>query len=1133
MRSDYGCSSSGGGLALAGAAILGAPPVREAAAFSILWGAPEFVGSDAPTNASVYRAHIALTDSVIDPQLGVVAEQFYPSVYGRNKSEFVYYERDEDGTWDRQGAFTDGPIPDGTPYNTDEEFAFDRRDSVHAVFEANSYPNVAGNVHIGYKCQGDTIWDSPDVVWVSDPGVGGDNSPRMFLDPARERLHVTWSKGLHAERTMYYRAKSTDPDSSAFDGWGEIITIDSLGGGVPAIVSDPGDGHAVLHLIGGKRWTAVDENKPDTTAGRHLWGPPPGLTDTTWVPTGFEQWGKAAVGQPPSSETDFSDLIEVAASPAAGPGGGGPYIYLVGEPILAGSNDQVITFTTIDTSTMTWTPSHTSDPLVISVRDDGMESGTASIAVDDSGIHVIWQDRPVGQTDTADLVLHRHTAVAVPSSLGDWSPIANVVADDSSTSMNPAIAVEDSVLFVAYSRLVDSLTTCGPSGNETCYEHALYFREGHIFTDSTNAPMTWANSVFLDRDFVVPAGDTLTIEPGTIIELAGKDQYDRGVDAAHIEIIVRPGAMLVAEGTAESPIAFRSAAAGSTWYGIALGSLAGTAPSSLHYVDFKDALYAVTVDSLSGDLVHCTFDGAAVADVYLPQDTRIPVGYEWILDAPTRVVADTLSTQDDVLGTSGLCDLIVLGNMETQRPGSAQPEDLVIFESTDKDSVLADDWGGITIGAGGQATLHDCDIAFALRGVYFAAANSPEIVDSHVHHYSEEGIYDYASNALIQGCVVERGEDLDPTVETTAVRAHSSLATILDNRIDWQTDKGIWVGFNSFLCKSQPWGEEAEVAIVGNRVTGDFDTYGSERPSSAGIRAEYICHDFSALVESDTVSAWSGRALDLWETADTDIRCSVFEESHIAARYYRTKYLQSYEGDVVLAQDRLRTSSDSNLLVAGDAVGLTGLVLSSTGQNSLQKNYSEPLSSNIKLDTSSSFPDTLSAINQAWLDATGAVISDSAAVDSTLDRGLLGGTVFFMPLGTEESTCVGSGARRQDASGLAANLDERLAKASPRVHETVPDKWSAALGGANPTAGDVRLVIGAPAESVVRVVAYDVAGRRVATLHDGWLGAGFHELRWSAARSGGRPLGSGVYFLRVETPGFRTTRKVVVLSDGG
>ena len=64
--------------------------------------------------------------------------------------------------------------------------------------------------------------------------------------------------------------------------------------------------------------------------------------------------------------------------------------------------------------------------------------------------------------------------------------------------------------------------------------------------------------------------------------------------------------------------------------------------------------------------------------------------------------------------------------------------------------------------------------------------------------------------------------------------------------------------------------------------------------------------------------------------------------------------------------------------------------------------------------------------------------------------------------------------------------------------------------------------------AAVQVGIFDLAGRQVAVLADGWFGAGDHALQWDG-RQAGRPVGAGVYLLRISTPENTLLHKVMLL----
>lgn len=80
----------------------------------------------------------------------------------------------------------------------------------------------------------------------------------------------------------------------------------------------------------------------------------------------------------------------------------------------------------------------------------------------------------------------------------------------------------------------------------------------------------------------------------------------------------------------------------------------------------------------------------------------------------------------------------------------------------------------------------------------------------------------------------------------------------------------------------------------------------------------------------------------------------------------------------------------------------------------------------------------------------------------------------------------------------------------------------------NPAVQGASIRIGLPASVPVRMEVYNLLGQRVATAYDRTMPTGYHVLRWDV-RSGGRPLASGVYFLRIYAGDERATRKVVVV----
>jgi len=96
---------------------------------------------------------------------------------------------------------------------------------------------------------------------------------------------------------------------------------------------------------------------------------------------------------------------------------------------------------------------------------------------------------------------------------------------------------------------------------------------------------------------------------------------------------------------------------------------------------------------------------------------------------------------------------------------------------------------------------------------------------------------------------------------------------------------------------------------------------------------------------------------------------------------------------------------------------------------------------------------------------------------------------------------------------------------------------SAPLGGvefAPPAPNPWRA--GAPAQFAIRLPAprrvalavYDVSGRRVASLFDGWLGGGAHRLSWGGLGDDGAPAKAGLYLVRLSGEGISITRRLAL-----
>ncbi len=82
------------------------------------------------------------------------------------------------------------------------------------------------------------------------------------------------------------------------------------------------------------------------------------------------------------------------------------------------------------------------------------------------------------------------------------------------------------------------------------------------------------------------------------------------------------------------------------------------------------------------------------------------------------------------------------------------------------------------------------------------------------------------------------------------------------------------------------------------------------------------------------------------------------------------------------------------------------------------------------------------------------------------------------------------------------------------------------IAGANPNPFSERTSVrfGIPKDGSVKLVVYDVSGRQVADLADGYYPAGYHSVDWAT----GGAVRAGIYFLSLRCGPDEVTRKVVI-----
>ena len=99
------------------------------------------------------------------------------------------------------------------------------------------------------------------------------------------------------------------------------------------------------------------------------------------------------------------------------------------------------------------------------------------------------------------------------------------------------------------------------------------------------------------------------------------------------------------------------------------------------------------------------------------------------------------------------------------------------------------------------------------------------------------------------------------------------------------------------------------------------------------------------------------------------------------------------------------------------------------------------------------------------------------------------------------------------------------------VGEEAPWTGAGLHVGPNPSGSPITVVLANPGGRAVqaRVTVHDLAGRRVATLHQGPAAPGATTLRWDGRDLEGRAAASGIYLVRAELPGTVLTRRIALV----
>ena len=93
----------------------------------------------------------------------------------------------------------------------------------------------------------------------------------------------------------------------------------------------------------------------------------------------------------------------------------------------------------------------------------------------------------------------------------------------------------------------------------------------------------------------------------------------------------------------------------------------------------------------------------------------------------------------------------------------------------------------------------------------------------------------------------------------------------------------------------------------------------------------------------------------------------------------------------------------------------------------------------------------------------------------------------------------------------------------------VPSVFALHQNYPNPFNPVTEIQFDVPTESYVTLTIYNIMGQEVRRLSNGTLEAGFHSVRWDGMNESGEMISTGVYFYRLSSPSFTSTKKMLMV----
>jgi hypothetical protein len=150
------------------------------------------------------------------------------------------------------------------------------------------------------------------------------------------------------------------------------------------------------------------------------------------------------------------------------------------------------------------------------------------------------------------------------------------------------------------------------------------------------------------------------------------------------------------------------------------------------------------------------------------------------------------------------------------------------------------------------------------------------------------------------------------------------------------------------------------------------------------------------------------------------------------------------------------------------------------------------------------------------------VVGVGGNVTSYVDGGLVNGETYYYKIAASDEA--------NNTSPLSDYVSG-TPEAALGVEEVIqiPEVYALEPNYPNPFNPTTTIRYNLPEGAMVRIMVYDILGREVRTLVNGYVDAGYQSIVWDVTDNGGRPVSGGVYIYSIQSDRFNANRKMILL----